>query len=116
MTTQPITRFAPDATDMEATHFGVPVVYFGEDGDMLALGHHAPRQALAAFNRHARRYCNLVNVADDRHATADDWLDSISTGWLTFTKGNPDEDFLWQGDTATASTPGVVAVTLLYVS
>ncbi|RSS59841.1 hypothetical protein [Streptomyces sp. WAC01280] len=105
-------------TDPEtgATYFGIPVVYFGEDGDMLALGHHTPRRALAAFNRHARSI-GLRNVADDPQAEAEDWLDAISQTWLVFTRPNPaegdDPDYVWYAVPATAETPNAMPVTLL---
>jgi hypothetical protein len=102
--------------EMEATHFGIPVVYFGEDGDMLALGHHTPRRALAAFNRHARSI-GLRNVADDPQAEAEDWLNEITQTWLVFSRPNPDEgddpDFIWYAVPASADTPHAVPVTLL---
>ncbi|MGW8357370.1 hypothetical protein [Streptomyces wedmorensis] len=102
--------------EMEATHYGIPVVYFGEDGEMLALGHHAPRRALAAFNRHARSI-GLRNVADDRQAEAEDWLDIIRTDWFVFTRPNPDEgddpDFIWYAVPAKPDSPNAIAVTLL---
>ncbi|MEU0515610.1 hypothetical protein [Amycolatopsis sp. NPDC006125] len=49
-------------------HHGVWVCYIGEDGDVIALGHHEPRRVLAAFNRIARKECGLVNLVDDRNA------------------------------------------------
>lgn len=70
----------------EDTHYGVPVTHVGEDGDMLAFGHHDPRRALAAFNRHARVFCGLSGVADDRSATADDMLALITAEWGQFRK------------------------------
>lgn len=37
-----------------AEHFGIKVSSIGEDGDMIALGHHDKRQALAAFNAYSK--------------------------------------------------------------
>ena len=103
--------------ETEATYFGIPVVFYGEEGDMLAIGHHSPRRALAAFNRHARKFCGLINAADDRDANASSWLADIRTDWLVFTRPNPDEgddpDFIWYSAPATAQTPNAVPVTLL---
>jgi hypothetical protein len=97
---------------MEGTYFGIPVVYFGDEGNMLALGHHTPRRALAAFNRHARVLCGLANIADDRNATVEDWIDGIRTTWLLFTE--PDgPDFLWYGREVAQGTPGALPVTIL---
>ena len=53
---------------MMQEHYGVWVSYVGDDGDMVALGHHEPKRVLAAFNRYARRECGLVNITDDRRA------------------------------------------------
>ncbi len=36
-------------------HYGIPVADMGEDGGLIALGHHTPAPALGAFNRHARK-------------------------------------------------------------
>lgn len=52
-------------------HYGIRVSYIGEDGDMIALGHHAPEQVLEAFDRLA---CSeglaLTDANEDRrHAT-----------------------------------------------
>lgn len=106
-----------NSPEMEAEYFGIPVVYYGDDGDMLALGHHAPRRALAAFNRHARVYCGLANVADDRQADAEDWLDCIRKGWLVFSRPNPDEgddpDDIWVAIAASAGAPNAQPVTFL---
>jgi hypothetical protein len=103
--------------EMEATYFGIPVVYYGEDGDMLALGHHDPRRAIAAFNRHARKFCGLLNLEDHRHAQAQHWLDGVTHAWFVFTRPNPDEgddpDYVWYAVPATAGNPNAVPVTLL---
>lgn len=37
------------------THYGIPVAGIGEEGELVALGHHEPRRAFAAFNRFVRR-------------------------------------------------------------
>ena len=44
-------RLARDST----VEYGVPVLDFGEDGDMVAIGHHEPRRVIAAMNAHYRR-------------------------------------------------------------
>ena len=112
------TRTLIPEPEMEATYFGITVAHIGEDGDMLALGHHSPRRALAAFNRHARTFVGLTNVADDRRATAEDWLDGITQQWAVFRKPNPDSewedpDFMWVADESTADDPNARPVTLL---
>lgn len=102
--------------EMDATHYGVPVVYYGEDGDMLALGHHATRRTLAAFNRHARSI-GLRNVADDLQAEAEDWLNDISEAWFVFTQPNPDEgddpDFIWYAHQVEPGSPNAIPVMYL---
>lgn len=45
------------------THYGVPVSTIGEDGELVALGHHNPRTVLAAFNAYARS-CGFRDLAD----------------------------------------------------
>jgi hypothetical protein len=95
------TEFTPTAEHMEAVHYGIPVASVGEDGDMLALGHHDPRRALAAFNAHARRL-GLCNVADDHAMTAAEVLDDITQQWGYFRLPDPeqddDPDALWYVD------------------
>lgn len=44
---------------------GIDVCCVGEDGDhWVAMGHHDPVQTLEAFNRYARHYMGLDDVAD----------------------------------------------------
>ncbi|MGW5690288.1 hypothetical protein ACWEWX_04760 [Streptomyces asiaticus] len=115
MTTTTTPSFTPTANDMEAVHNGILVTSYGEDGNMLAIGHHDPHQVLDAFNHLAHAY-GLDNVADDPNANMDDWRDAIRHGWLTFHRGEPNSDLVWEGKPATEDTPGAVAVTLLDVA
>jgi hypothetical protein len=115
MTTQTNT-FTPTANDMEATHYGIPVSTYGEEGNMLALGHHTPRRAFAAFNKHARTALGRANFADDRHAHLDDWIDEIHHTWVTFHRGDPNTDWTWEGRPASKDTSGAVAITVLDVA
>ncbi|WP_399559380.1 hypothetical protein [Streptomyces chartreusis] len=106
--------------EMEATYFGTPVSHIGEDGDMLALGHPGIRRAFAAFNRHARVFCGLANLADDSHATAGAWADAISERWAIFRKPDPDSewedpDYDWIAQWVEPGTPGARPVTVLDV-
>jgi hypothetical protein len=102
--------------EMEATHYGIQVAHYGEDGDMFALGHPGTRRAFAAFNRHARTFCHLANLADDCGAHVEDWIDSITENWVIIRR--PDEakgedpDWEWVGDWADSKTPDALAVTL----
>lgn len=117
----PETAIAPGTVltdpEMEATHYDIPVVCFGEDGDMLALGHHEPRRALAAFNRHARTFIGLSNVADEPGALAQDWLDAIREGWVVFATPDPeqgdDPDYVWYAHPAKPDAPNAQPVTFL---
>lgn len=49
--------------------YGVPVCAIGEDGDLVALGHHEPRRVIAAMNAYSRRLIGLGNLYDDEGAT-----------------------------------------------
>lgn len=53
----------PDLAGFEE-HFGIKVSCFGEDGDLVALGHHDPRRALAAFNRYTKSLIGLPDLLD----------------------------------------------------
>lgn len=100
-TAQPVHTgpFTPTAADMEAVHYGIAVCHIGEDGDMLALGHHAPYKALAAFNRHARVFVGLANLFDDRSLRVADVIADIAPKWATFAPPDPelgeDRDCPW---------------------
>lgn len=63
--------------------FGILVSEIGDDGDMIALGHHDPRHTLAAFNAHARQVCGMTDLLDgDGRHHARRWeacRDSIAT-------------------------------------
>lgn len=61
--------------------FGIKVCTLGEDGRMVALGHHEPKQALAAFNAYAKSL-GFTDL-DDFSSFRGDWskaLNRISTG------------------------------------
>lgn len=115
-----MTQAQPTAAPaMEATHYGIPVAHIGEDGDMIALGHHSPRRALAAFNRHARKVVGLVNIADDRSDRAEDWLSGISQTRAVFREPDPNDpyeaDWTWVVDWSDPDHPDARPVTLLEV-
>ena len=104
--------------EMEDTHYGITVAHIGDEGDMIALGHHSPRRALAAFNRHARVFVGLVNIADDRSETAAEWLDGIKHERAVFRKPNPNDeweepDMAWVADWSNPDDPDARPVTLL---
>lgn len=104
----------PETAD---TILGIRMAPIGEDGDMLALGHHDKRKALAAFNRYARTVIGIVNLADDFSASAQDWLNSIDQCWALFTTPDPglgqDPDWTWYVTWCKPETPGALPVTLL---
>lgn len=50
-------------------HYGVWVSCIGEEGDMVALGHHEPKRTLAALNRYSREECGLDSITDERWPT-----------------------------------------------
>jgi hypothetical protein len=52
------------ALDGFTTCYGVQVCTVGEDGILIALGHHPARTALAAFNAYSRRVIGLADVTD----------------------------------------------------
>jgi hypothetical protein len=58
-------------------HYGVRVAYVGDDGEMMALGHHEPRRVVAAFNREARVHSWLTNMCDDDRAWYRDVADDL---------------------------------------
>lgn len=104
----------------EDTHYGIPVCHIGEDGNMLALGHPGKRKAFAAFNRHARVFCGLPNLADDFSARLADWKDSVEEQWVVFRRPDPDSEFEdpeyeWYFDAASADDPNSQPVTILRV-
>lgn len=110
--TTPMT-LTPD--DFEATYDGISVCCSGEDGDMIALGHHDPVKALAAFNRHAREFVKIENVLADDTVTPEelaDLTDCITQRWgLAYAATEEEQDHLgwsWRLETATADTPGAI--------
>jgi len=64
-------------------HYGIRVACLGEDGDMIALGHHDSRRVVAAFNRHARHHSCWFNMADDTEATYADVVDALLATYVT---------------------------------
>jgi hypothetical protein len=108
--------FPPTADDMEATHYGIPVSTYGEDGEMLALGHHDQRRAFAAFNKHARTALGFTNFADDKHAHIDDWIDQVRHTWITFHRGDPHGEWAWEGKPSEQNAPGAIPVTFLGIA
>jgi hypothetical protein len=69
----------PDLPDFE-TYYGVQVSDIGEDGDVIILGHHDKRRALAALNRHARTFWGLTNLYDGA-TTVSPAVDNLRERW-----------------------------------
>ena len=65
------------ALDDFTTCYGVQVCTIGEDGILIALGHHPARTALAAFNAYSRRVIGLANVTDDSWVTPGELLELL---------------------------------------
>jgi hypothetical protein len=102
----------------EDTHYGIPVCHIGEDGDMIAFGHHEPRRTLAAFNRHARLFCRLFNIVDDRSVKASDMLARVTADWGQFRKpeGAEDPDCEWYVDYCGPDAPNASPYMRIHVA
>lgn len=73
----------PDLDHFEV-YFGIRVADVGEDGDLIALGHHEPKAALAAFNAHAKKFWGLVDLFDTGPHDAPRWrraLQDVKQRW-----------------------------------
>lgn len=101
----------PTARHMEATHYGLLVAAPGDDDHtlgFLALGHHAPRLALAAFHALDRTtYGELPGAARLRPL-----LPEIRQVWAVFTAGTDEDSHAWTYQHTEAVT-GAVPVTVL---
>jgi hypothetical protein len=86
-----MTQTLPDLSGFE-THFGIRVSYIGEDGYMVALGHHDDkRRVVAAMNRLARKQAGLVNMLDDSRGGYADVADWLFDDWGIELTGSTDE-------------------------
>jgi|SRR5882757_491712 len=106
-----------DSPEMEATHYGITVAHLGDDGEgLIALGHHTPRRALAAFNRHSRVFVGLAAIWDSPEVSAADVMPALSQRWGHFRKPTGEEDpgFVWVIDYTDADAPDAVPVTVLW--
>lgn len=72
----------PPVNDFDV-HFGIPISSIGEDGDMLALGHHEPKVALAAFNAYAKKlgFLDLLDGGKHDQQAWKDALDAVDRRW-----------------------------------
>lgn len=74
--------------DSFEVHYGIPVSSIGDDGDMIALGHHDPKQTLAALNAYAKSL-GLVDLLDGDGRWTDAWklaLDRVFPRWAVLLK------------------------------
>lgn len=111
VTTLPLTDVA-----MDGTYHGVPVASFGEDGNALALGHHDPRQAAAAFDAHARDHLGLCNVLDNPHIVTAEIISGIRHDWVVFRKADPEREPEWEwcAKLTDRDNPHATPVTILF--
>lgn len=103
--------------EFEDTHYGITVAHIGDDGEgLVALGHHEPRRALAAFNRHARRFVGLAAIWDSPWLKVAELLPCLEQRWGVFRKpaGEEDPGFVWVLDYTEADAPNARPVTLLW--
>lgn len=63
------------------THYGIRVGWFGDEGGLLAVGHHHPMRVVAAMNRHARTTAKLRNIADDHRYDLADAIRDLTYTW-----------------------------------
>jgi hypothetical protein len=71
----------PDLEGFE-TYYGVPISAIGEDGDLITLGHHDKRRALAALNRYAKSVYGFLDLYDGLHPSRP-MVDDIAEMWAT---------------------------------
>lgn len=114
------TPYQLTASDMEAVYDDIAVCCSGEDGDMIALGHYDPAVALAAFNRHAREYLKIANVADDDALTTEelaDFADCTTAQWGIARQATAEEEanqgWVWVLTLAKKDDSGAIPYTFL---
>lgn len=74
--------FSPDPElPLKSEYFGILVSSVGEDGDLIALGHHELWRVIAAWNRYARKEWGLCNLFDNRSATYADVAPMVKETW-----------------------------------
>ncbi|NUS57837.1 MAG: hypothetical protein HOV66_23725 [Streptomycetaceae bacterium] len=102
----------PTARDMEATHYGLLVAAPGDDDHtfgFLALGHHVPRRALAAFHALDKSTYGELPAA----AALGPLVPEIRHAWGVFTAGTDQDSYAWTYQQHDEPTPGAVPVTVL---
>lgn len=103
------TQILPDLSGFEA-HYGIRVSYIGEDGYMVALGHHDDkRRVIAAMNRLARKQAGLSNMRDDHRATYEDAVGRLYDDWGVELTGSAEE---WCIQCGEQGNPAAFPITL----
>ncbi|MFD3932625.1 hypothetical protein [Streptomyces sp. NPDC058614] len=100
--------FAPTVDDVSFTHRGLLVTEFGEDGDLLIVGHPPVRDVLAVTSFYYRHTCGQRLRAFDGHVLAD----SITRRWGRFAAYPTRTE--WQFRSVPMDTPGALPVTWMY--
>jgi hypothetical protein len=95
--------FIPSGDDVSFTHRGLLVTEFGEDGDLLFIGHPPVREVLATTSAYYRDTCGQRLRPFDGHALA------ITRGWCRFVAYPTRTE--WQIRSASEDTPGALPVT-----
>ncbi|WP_063770606.1 MazG-like family protein [Streptacidiphilus carbonis] len=98
----------PEDVDHYGTHYGVTLCGYGEDGDLLALGHVPARRALAAAAR-ARRTIEGIRI---RPSPGDD-LPHLRHTWGSFTYLPEGELLDWECIEHPDQVDGAVPITVL---
>jgi hypothetical protein len=102
----------PTIRQMEAVHHGLAVAAPGDDHQtfgFLALGHHDPRRALAAFHALDTGTYGELPAAARRGPL----LPQIRHAWAEFTPGTEDDDYVWTWRELADHATGAVPVTVL---
>ncbi|MFD8655027.1 hypothetical protein [Streptomyces mirabilis] len=100
--------FIPSGDDVSFTHRDLLVTEFGEDGDLLFIGHPPVREVLATTSAYYRDTCGQRLRPFDGHVLAD----SITRGWGRFVAYPTRTE--WQIRSVSQDTPGALPVTWMY--
>ncbi|WP_327749895.1 hypothetical protein [Streptomyces europaeiscabiei] len=100
--------FVPTAADVSFTLRGLLVTEFGEDGDLVFVGHPPAREVLAVTSAYYRHICGQRLRPFDGHVLAD----SIIRGWGRFVAYPTRTD--WRLRSVPQDTPGALSLTWMY--
>lgn len=102
----------PTVRHMEAVHHGLAVAAPGDDDQtfgFVALGHHDPRRALAAFRALDKGTYGELPAAARRGPL----LPEVRHAWAQFTAGTEEDNYVWTYRQLAEHAPGAVPVTVL---